>query len=112
MSYAIFTVYYGIPLSTGRRRSTKMHDFIENGSEGVHTHYSGSADEEPAAFGVNLKAGFDECCHHVELSDIPLAPTEKQKKEFDALFKALSAEDQAIVKTAGEPRIFFLASTS
>lgn len=113
MSYAIFTVCYGLPLSSGlgRDRSTALRKLIEREPDGLIVKYTGSASETPAAFGVRL-GGFNECCHHVELSQLPMVPTDQQKKEYAALFAALSARDQAVLQTLGEPRTFFLVSSS
>ena len=113
MSYAIFTVCYGLPLSSGqdRARSVALRKLIEREPAGLFTMYSGSASEVPAAFGIRL-GGFDECCHHVDLAQIQTNPTEQQKKDYSALFAALSTRDQEVLKSLGEPRIFFLASSS
>ncbi len=113
MSYAIFTVCYGLPLSNGlgRDRSVALRKLIDREPDGLFTMYSGSASETPAAFGVRL-GGFNECCHHVDLAQIPTAPTEQQKKDYTALFAALSPRDQDVLRTLGEPRVFFLASSS
>lgn len=113
MSYAIFTVFYGVPLviNNGGGRSASLEEFVESEPNGVYTKYSGSADETPAAFGVPI-GQFNECCHHVELRELQLVPTAKQKSEFFALFEALSPSDTAMLNELGEPRVFFLVSTS
>ena len=113
MSYAIFTVFYGLPLANnnGESRSDSLEEFVESEPHGVYTKYSGGADETPAAFGVPL-GNFNECCHHIELSKLQLVPTAKQKSEFRSLFEALSAEEKTLLNQLGEPRVFFLVSTS
>lgn len=111
MSYAIFTVFYGLPLTSRTGRTTAQHKFIDREPNGLHTTYSGSATDTPAAFGINL-GGFTECCHHVELEQINLLATQQQKNEYKALFEALSQRDKDVLKDLGEPRVFFLVGTS
>lgn len=111
MSYAIFTIYYGFPLSNQLGRSSDLSDLVEFEPEGLHTHYSGSADYTPAAFGVRL-GEFNECCHHVEVDLLKLVATKEQLAEFQDLFKALSAEDRTLLLKLGDPRVFFLVNSS
>ena len=112
MTYAIFTVMYGVPLSSDTTsRSELIEDLIEIDPTGLHAMYSGCASENPAGFGVVLDA-FDEAGHHVELSALKLIPTAEQIEEYNHLFSTLSEEFQGAVKEYGNPRVFFLISTS
>ena len=103
---------YGIPLhGQGRqRRSDEVNELIEN-IHGVYSPYSGNADENPAGFGVKLD-GFDECESFINVADLNLVPTAEQLQEFQALWDALEAEEQALISQYGEPRVFFLTSSS
>lgn len=113
MSYAIFTVFYGIPLeapdtgpfpdSVGEAQDMEL--------PGFHRQYSGHAQVTPACFGVELDQ-FDECDHHINLSSLTLAPTSEQVTEFQTLFDALDPEVREGLQKFGEPRVFFLTSTS
>lgn len=111
MSYAIFTVFYGLPLTSRTGRSTGQHKFVDREPDGLHTMYSGSATDTPAAFGVKI-GGFTECCHHVELASLPLVATQAQKNEYQALFEALSPRDKDVLKDLGDARVFFLVGSS
>lgn len=84
---------------------------MESELKGLHTHYSGGADETPAAFGVRL-GEFNECCHHVEVNLLKLEATTEQMQEFQDLFKELPAEDKKLLLDLGDPRVFFLVSSS
>lgn len=113
MSYAIFTVFYGIPLEAPI--SGAFPDTVGEAQDmelpGFHRHYSGSATVTPACFGVRLD-GFDECDHHINVDGLTLAPTPEQVTEFQTLFDALDLEVQEGLKMFGVPRVFFLTSTS
>jgi hypothetical protein len=110
MSYARFTVMYGIPLHGNDPRSADVEDLIEN-LEGMYCPYSGSADESPAAFGVKLD-DFDECSPYIDLAQLNLVPSPAQLKEFQKVWDALETEEKELLAQFGEPRVFFLASTS
>lgn len=111
MSYAIFTIFYGLPLMPKEGRGKQLRKFVDRDGEGVHTTYSGSASDSPAAFGVSI-GGFTECCHHVEASRLPMVATDQQKAQYQALFDALTPQEQALLKDLGEARVFFLVGTS
>ena len=110
MSYAILTIYYGVPISTKNGRSSALHKFVDLAPDGLHTTYNGSS-SPPAAFGVSL-GGFNECCHHVNIDQLSLVPTSEQKKQFNALFDALSQRNQELLNELGGPRVFFLVGAS
>lgn len=115
--YAIAHLIYGHPLVTNdagpspRARWPRVDAAIEDEVEGFLTYYSGAADETPAAFGIRL-GHFDEACAFVPLSDIPLAPTDEQKAQYEAQFAALAPELQDDLRSLGSPAVFLLWSTS
>lgn len=111
MSYAIFTIFYGLPLMTRDGRGKQLAKFVDRAGKGVHTMYSGSASETPAAFGVSL-GDFTDCCHHVEASRLPMQASPAQKQEYQNVFNALSPNEQELLKSLGEPRVFFLVGSS
>lgn len=116
--YAIVTVIYGIPLNTNDSDeeilwSEELETFIEaNEDKGFFLPYSGSGDVSPSAFGVGLD-GFDEACHHVEISDLKLKPSAAQLKKYARLWEALPdfVRSEITIKY-GTPRTFLLWSTS
>ena len=110
MSYACFTVMYGIPLHSNQERTAEVEELIEN-LEGMFSPYSGSADESPAAFGIKLD-GFDECSPFIDLAQLTLVPTPAQLDEFQKVWASLEPEEQKLISQFGEPRVFFLTSTS
>jgi len=140
--YAIAEVIYGIPLCTSTKvknahgmeyleedakRTERVELALEGqdlddedaelplaeskGEVGFNSPYSGSSDTLPGSFGVILDA-FDEACHHIELSDLCLQPTEEQKAAYQATWNALPEALRADLAVYGEPRVFFLWSTS
>ena len=114
--YAIANVIYGIPLMIENGDEESMSDeFFEALDEdegGFMTFYSGSGDFIPRAFGVMLDQ-LDECCHHIFLDEVALAPTADQEAEYQALWARHSPETQAQLLAHGaEPRVFILWSTS
>lgn len=114
--YAIVNVVYGVPLHSvlglDDSWSEELEELIESQEEGFLTPYSGSGDEMPAAFGVSI-GEFDEACHHVELSKLRLKPTNTEDEEFTKLWERLEPVIQKeITDKFGEPRVFFLWSTS
>jgi hypothetical protein len=116
--YAIGHIIYGLPLKAADCReadpewSEELEEAMDDYEDGFHTPYSGSG-ENPAAFGVQL-AMFDEACHHINLTDLVLTPTEEQKAEYARLFAGLTPDLQKELsaKSYGEPRVFILWATS
>jgi hypothetical protein len=134
MTYAIFTVYYGVPLDPDKRGQaalilaendpdfedvadaddSDLRGYLEeyvDGMAGFHREYDGSASDYPMAFGVELD-GFDECEHHIELSSLKLQVTDDQKAQYQKQYDALQPEYKKVVDVFGEPRVFFLVSSS
>lgn len=112
MTYAICTAMYGIPLSDNvNERSNIMSEFVDSDLPGVETRYSGSAMESPAAFGVELSS-MDEACHHTEISELVLEPSDDVIHEFNSLYDNLTDEIKEELAIYGPPRVFFLWSTS
>jgi hypothetical protein len=114
--YAIAQVIYGIPLNSNNyfednRQSADLDLALENADPGFLRYYSGGADVPPSAFGIELSS-FDEACHHVDLSSLVLEPTDAQHSEFAHLLEALEPALREEVLSYGEPRVFFLWSTS
>lgn len=140
--YAIAEIIYGIPLCTSTKvknahgmehleedatRTERVELALEGqdpddenvelplastlGEVGFNSPYSGSSDATPASFGVILGA-FDEACHHTELGDLCLQPTDEQKAAYQAAWDALPEALRADLAVYGEPRVFFLWSTS
>lgn len=117
MSYAIAEAIYGVPLVSKDLGDPQVpqiiEEAIEDELEGILTYYSGSADETPAAFGVDLRYGFDECSGYLEMSDVNPTVTEEQKEELNKLLNNLDEDlRKAILEYGGTPRVFFLWSTS
>lgn len=114
MTYAIFSPVYGIPLNKNHQdvqRSEELQDMIDGEVPGIISKYSGSGDS-PLAFGVDLDKDFDECSHHIEVSEVLLTATPEQVAEFDHLFAGLSDEVKAELLALGKPRVFLLVSSS
>lgn len=114
--YAIFEIIYGIPLHKNDQTETKwskeLEDAIDNEEDGFHTYYSGGSDCIPAVFGIEI-GEFDEACHHVELNGLTITPSQKHRLEFDVLIKTLSKTlHTELAEKYGQPRVFFLATTS
>lgn len=112
--YAIFQIFYGIPL-------TGHHDEFEDEFEasncgggtgsGFEEWYSGSADEIPCAFGIEI-GGFDEASDAIDVSTLPLNPTAHHMAEFWRMFNALDPAVQAKVSKYGSPKVYFIPTTS
>lgn len=112
MSYACFSVIYGVPLMPkSKRRTVELEDFIEDRAPGVIKEYSGSSNPIPAAFGIELDS-FDECAPYIDIDSLSLKPTAEHLAKYSALVSALTEEEQDLLKPFGEPRVFFLTSTS
>lgn len=109
--YCIVQIMYGVPLE-GVQEGTHLSDILEDGdTEGLHTYYSGGGDETPAAFGVEIGT-FDEANFSIDVSSLALTATPQQIQEYQRMFAALPSEIQSEVKKRGEPRVFFLFTTS
>lgn len=115
MSYAIATIIYGLPLVSNDfedlNYSEELNEALENDDAGFHRFYSGGSNVDPAAFGVIL-GEFDEGCAYVDAHRLPLAPTPEQISEYVKLREPLSVALNEELDTYGEPRVFFLWSTS
>lgn len=133
MSYAIFDIFYGVPLTPSKRAvaarvlaksdpeaadlpDDELDAFgylaeVVDRINGFHTRYSGHASDIPMAFGVRLSE-FDECKHDINVSSLKLVATDEIKAEYKALYDSLDAAHQTVVDTFGEPHVFFLTSTS
>ena len=112
MSYAVFNSIYGIPLDTDEIMiSSELAILIEDEEPGFITMYSGSG-STPQAFGVNLEQSFDECSHHIEMSEILTTVTPEQIQEYQELFDAQDDNIKAELLDIGEPRLFLLVSSS
>lgn len=122
MSYAIFGVMYGIPLTSEDNQDiTDIRELMnELEPPGFESYYSGNADVEPCAFGVNL-CDFDECVDHIKVSDLKLVPTQEQIDEYNGyvenLKQYLEDSDPDIASIYGrvkaiEPFVFFIPSSS
>ena len=111
--YSIGKIIYGIPLVNGQAdRSEALDEFVEDESLGVLTYYSGSADETPAAFGVEL-GSFDAIEGAMDMAQLALEPTTNQIVKFGNLWSSLDPTLQAeINKVYGQPRTFVLWTTS
>lgn len=114
--YAVANMIYGYPLVSSkspspRKRFPRLDAAVDEERKGFFTYYSGSSDDTPAGFGIDL-GGFDEACAFVPASDIPAAPTPEQQAQFQALFDALDPDLQADLRALGEPSTFLLWSTS
>jgi len=122
MSYAIAHIVYGIPLqpATGylkRKWSEELEELIEAADDdevdGFVLPYSGSSDSQQAAFGI-LLGEFDEACHHIELSELRLTPTEVEVNLFQKNFNNLTEtiQEELSGEKYGVPRVFILWGTS
>lgn len=115
MSYACASVVYGYPLVSNDgdvEYSADLEDLIESGEDGFLSFYSGSADQMPAAFGVEMDE-FDEACAYIDARDMQLEPTDEQKEELKAMFDALDPAIQSEIQSiCAEPFVFILWSSS
>lgn len=115
MAYACASVVYGYPLVSNNGYvdySDNLMDLIDRGENGFLSFYSGSADQAPAAFGVDMD-GFNEACAYVDVRGMSFEPTDAQKDELNALFDALDPAIQTEIKSiCAEPFVFILWSSS
>jgi len=114
--YAICTVVYGIPLNSNDANidwSEELENALDDDQyEGLETRYSGAGDCTPAFFGVELSE-FNEACHHVEVSKLKLEPKQKDLDQYKLMYDQLPQTlQQEITSKYGQPRTFFLWSTS
>lgn len=114
MSYAIFEIVYGIPLtSDGKQFSDELEEIVEsNQYKLIQSRYSGSASQTPTFCGVAL-GRFNECSPVIEVSKLNMTPTQDQMNEFISAFDQMPAEVQQMIRDyGGEPRVFLLSCTS
>jgi len=115
MSYAIFTVMYGVPLNSNGwgedERTTEFEEFIDSDGPGLVTPYSGNGSVPPCGFGIVLDQ-FDEARHHIDLSTLTLAPTGQQLKQYEILLNEIPDEVREEFTKYGPPRVFFLTGSS
>lgn len=116
--YAIAEVIYGFPLvahgseDSPREKFPVLQDAVEEEEvEGFLTYYYGSSDEEPAAFGIKLD-GFDESYPYTGVSQLTLAPSAEQIQQYNDLLTMQEPDVRAALENLGEPRVFFLWTTS
>ena len=117
--FAISEVIYGIPLVSNDAivtYSEELENFIDEewtAESGVSflSFYSGSGDQSPAAFGIQLDQ-FDEGCSYVNISDLTLIPSQEHVSQFKEAFEELSDDLKAELSKFEGPRVFFLWSTS
>lgn len=140
MSYAIFDVYYGVPVDPEKRAvmgaslaktdpefdgetfdleeydgQAEASGYLEermDGVSGVHTPYSGSASDTPMALGIEIDS-FDECGHDIKVSSLTLVASDQVKQQYQDLLNSLEPDVRAVIEQhLGEPHVFFLVSTS
>ena len=109
--YCIMNVIYGVPMTRGALKQLVANGEFEDEPRGYLEYYSGSGDTAPAAFGVKLDC-FDEATDYTEVSKLKLTPTEAQITKFNKLVAALDPKRRQAIKSAGEPTVFILYSTS
>ncbi len=108
------TPVYGIPLSHKYGEpwlSSELTYLFTTESPGAIALYSGGG-ESPRAFGITAGDEIDECTHHTEMYEFTLEPTPEIVEQFNQLFAALDPELQEEIKQFGEPRLFYLWSSS
>ena len=116
MSYACFNTIYGIPLNRADLRGATivrpeiLDDLLESEAEGFVRYYSGSGN--PEAFGIDYEKGFNECAHHLEMSEVDFTVPQETIEEFNKLYAALDDDVREALKIYGEPRAFVLVSSS
>lgn len=115
MTYAIATPIYGIPVGHNDWHSVNMSEELElmfaQEAPGIIMMYSGGG-ETPRAFGVEAGKEINECCHHMEISALVTEVKPAVKKKFDELWEALDDSIKKELLTYGNPRLFYLWSTS
>ena len=114
--YAISQVIYGYPLVSNDKEldlSEELCELVWSDAEedGWLHYYSGSATDEPAAFGIEIDE-FDEACAYVDTRKLKMTPTQADIDKFNELFDKLEPEIQEELRQFGEPFVFFLWSTS
>lgn len=108
---------YGIPLhrnedNEGSEHSEEFKAFIEDfEGHGIESPYSGAGNISPCGFGITM-GGFDDACHHVEVSELQLTPSPEQLVDYLNLVKNIPTEILEEFNGFGPARVFFLASTS
>jgi hypothetical protein len=115
--YTIVDVVYGIPLNRNNEeppdRSLALDGVIDDEVLGIiNPNRKDDLNGKPIAFGIVID-GFDEDCHHTEGTSVRMVPSEGEIKDFNDMFAALDpAVQQEMKEKYGEPRVFFLWSTS
>jgi hypothetical protein len=117
MTYAIASLYYGLPPKVGddfktSGRTPRVEDALFNREEGFYIEHGGNASIQPGVFGIDMYSDMDECGHHTDLSEIRLVATEAEQQEFRRLYNGLDDELKADLAVFGEPRVFILWSSS
>jgi hypothetical protein len=112
--YSIAKIIYGIPLSLdswSHERTEAIEDAIECEGDGFISYYSGLGSLKPAAFGIEIDS-FDACTHHVDIVKLKLTPNGSVLDEFNRIYESLVPELKEGLQIYGNPRVFFLWTTS
>ena len=114
--YSIGNIIYGVPLNRNQynyKQPLIIERAIEDEIPGFLSYYNGGGGDIPSAFGIEI-GEFDCCCHHTELTSLTLKPTVEQVAQFNTLLanKDISDKLRDAILQFGEPRVFFLWSSS
>lgn len=110
--YAIVKVIYGVPLNFKEQDHPLLADAVDDEVSLFEGYYNGGSDTMPRVFGVELDT-FDEAAFSIDVSSISLEPTEAQLEQYREAWEYLDPELRAEVqKVGGEPRVFFLWTSS
>lgn len=116
MTYAIMTPVYGIPLRKNSGKSIELSEKLrellygDNEEKGFLCFYSDG--QPPIAFGVIVGKDLDECCNHIEVSSFVMVAPEEKVQKFNQLYENIDKDLQEEIKQFGQPRVFYLMSTS
>lgn len=116
MSYAILTPYYGIPLNDGEQFdapefSKKLEKLRSKPAKGfVRTYRQG--EDSGGAFAVQAGEELTECCNHLEMSELTLDVPSELIDKFTKLYDKLDDVIKKELEPFGEPRLFYLWSSS
>ena len=116
MSYTIFKVVYGIPVTQDIRitqdiRNVRSTGIIQTNLEDLGVFkflYSAAAEFMPGYLGVEL-CEFNECNDGTDMSSLRLEPTLSEKQRFQQLYDSLPEE---IKKVSSKPSVWFIPSSS
>jgi hypothetical protein len=116
MTYALMTPYYGIPLSNNQDEPELSDELMRLRDEddedvGFVSMYR-QGDDSGGAFGVRAGDSIDECCNHTELYELTIHPAPEIVERFNQIYAALDPNIQDEIKQFGEPRLFYLWSSS